>query len=275
MCVANIRAWLQNTQPVGKSKTKIDVRSYYWNSNFDGTNTRGEGTLNWKGTSNWRGSTTAGISLYGGTKGASGFSNNPNGGRGCKKDVGRSPNGRNHWSGVFNLQMSHSNYDSYIFMCNGAQHTSSTCDACAWIPCVPLPYAGGCGGRDGLCPGGTRHMWCAWCAHGVGLCAVACAVAFSVVAGAMGACVAKLAPSKKQRNVDPNCVILLLTTFRHQHEPPLVVPLRRRQIRLSKAARSLLLSAIYRSSYALHTADTKPRTPRWRQSRGQDSAEYI
>jgi len=112
--------------PVGTSKTKIDVRSYYWNSNFDGTNTRGEGTLNWKGTSNSGGSSTAGIRLYGGTKGASGFSGNPNGGRGCKKDVGRSPNGNHHWSGTFNFQMSHSNYDSYIYMCNGAQHSSST-----------------------------------------------------------------------------------------------------------------------------------------------------
>ena len=156
MCVANIRAWLQNTQPVGTSKTKIDFRSYYWNSNFDGTNTQGEGTLNWKGTMNSGGTNAAGIRCYAGTKGASGFNLSPNGGHGCKKNL----SGR--WSGTAHFYMMNYNYNTYIYTCNGAQHSSSTCDTCARVPCVPLPYPGVRGGRDGPCPSGTMHMWCAW-----------------------------------------------------------------------------------------------------------------
>ena len=79
-----MRMW----QAVGPSKTKVSFRSYYWNSNFDGTNTRGEGTLNWKGTvTGCGGNGNAGIKCYGNTKGDAGFNNNPNGGTGCKKNL--------------------------------------------------------------------------------------------------------------------------------------------------------------------------------------------
>ena len=84
-------------QNVEKSKTKFSLRSYYWNSNFDGTNTLGEGTLNWKGTSSSGGSSAAGIRLYGGTKGDSGFQNRPNGGHGCKKNLSGRWGGDLHW----------------------------------------------------------------------------------------------------------------------------------------------------------------------------------
>jgi hypothetical protein len=85
-------------QALGPSKTKVSLRSYHWNSRFDGTNTRGEGTLNWKGTAKCGGSNAAGIRCYGETKGDAGFSNNPNGGAGCKKDVGNGRwRDRLHW----------------------------------------------------------------------------------------------------------------------------------------------------------------------------------
>ena len=65
----------------------------YWNSNFDGTNTRGEGTLNWKGTTTLCGRGGAGgIACSGGTTGDPGFSNNPNRGAGCKRDMGQRGN---------------------------------------------------------------------------------------------------------------------------------------------------------------------------------------
>ena len=79
-----------------KGSTKVDFRSYYWTGKFDGSNTRGEGTLNWKGTVDTNGARRGGggINLYGSgnMRGASGFSNAPNGGNGCKKNLG-------YWSG--------------------------------------------------------------------------------------------------------------------------------------------------------------------------------
>ena len=85
-------------QPIGMSKTRIDLRSYYWNSKFDGTNALGDGTLNWKGTvTNCGGGSNAGIRCYGNTKGDSGFSINPNGGHGCKKNLSGRWSGRFHW----------------------------------------------------------------------------------------------------------------------------------------------------------------------------------
>ena len=87
-------------QSVDKSSTKVDFRSYYWDSAFDGSNTRGEGTLNWKGTVNTNAARRngAGIICYSNTKADSGYSNNPNGGAGCKKDVGnRRWRGQMHW----------------------------------------------------------------------------------------------------------------------------------------------------------------------------------
>jgi len=105
--------------PVGPSKTKVSFRSYYWNSDFDGTNTRGEGTLNWKGTvTNCGRGSNGGIMCNGHTQGDSGFSGNPNGGAGCKKRLSTRWTGNMHW------YMSHSNYDTYVFVCAGAQHTS-------------------------------------------------------------------------------------------------------------------------------------------------------
>jgi len=89
-----MRMW----QPVGPSKTKVSFRSYYWNSDFDGTNTRGEGTLNWKGTvTNCGGGSNAGIRCYGNTQGDSGFSGNPNGGAGCRKRLSTRWTGTMHW----------------------------------------------------------------------------------------------------------------------------------------------------------------------------------
>jgi len=85
-------------QPVGPSKTTVSFRSYYWNSNFDGTNTRGEGTLNWKGTvTGCGGNGNAGIKCYGNTKGDAGFNNNPNGGHGCKKNLSGRWRGNFYW----------------------------------------------------------------------------------------------------------------------------------------------------------------------------------
>ena len=44
------------------------MRSYYWSKSFDGINTLGDGTLNWKGTTdscNTKGDMGGGINCYG------------------------------------------------------------------------------------------------------------------------------------------------------------------------------------------------------------------
>jgi len=105
---------------VGPSKTKVSIRSYYWNRKFDGVNTLGEGTLNWKGTIKCGNQQAAGIVCNGNTVGDAGFSNNPNGGAGCKKDLG---NGR--WRGQLHWYMSNTNHDTYVNFCNGGQHSSN------------------------------------------------------------------------------------------------------------------------------------------------------
>ena len=85
-------------QRVGPSKTKVSIRSYYWDRKFDGVNTLGEGTLNWKGTIKCGNQQAAGIVCNGNTVGDAGFSNNPNGGAGCKKDLGNGRwRGQLHW----------------------------------------------------------------------------------------------------------------------------------------------------------------------------------
>ena len=88
-------------QAVDKSSTKVDFRSYYWNSKFDGSNTQGDGTLNWKGTINTNGARRngGGINLYGNgnMQGDSGFGKYPNGGHGCKKNKSGRWSGNLHW----------------------------------------------------------------------------------------------------------------------------------------------------------------------------------
>jgi len=108
---------------VDKSSTKVDFRSYYWNNKFDGSNTQGDGTLNWKGTVNTNGARRngGGINLYGSEnmQGDSGFSKYTNGGYGCKK------NKSGRWSGALHWYMSNTNHDTYMMVCNGHQASSN------------------------------------------------------------------------------------------------------------------------------------------------------
>ena len=72
----------------------------------------------------WTGRPVCG-STHGGGKGINcynvyGGSTNPDGGKGCK--VNKS---RNNWSGVLHLYMSEHNTDTYMYVCNGAQHSST------------------------------------------------------------------------------------------------------------------------------------------------------
>merc|ERR1711865_1260374 len=108
-----------------ESSTKTDFHSYAIR-NFDGTNPVGNGQLNWRGRPRCGKSaphsigSNAGIKCYR-TYGESlhGFQSAPRGGTKCKQNLGR-------WGGEFHWFMSHRNTDTYVYVCNGAQHTSST-----------------------------------------------------------------------------------------------------------------------------------------------------
>lgn len=111
---------------IDESSTNSDFHSYKIN-NFDGTNPVGDGTLNWRGRPRCGTKSighnprhNAGMFCHGRPyNGASGFTGDPRGGRGCKQNLGR-------WTGEFHFFMSHHNTDTYVYICNGAQHSSST-----------------------------------------------------------------------------------------------------------------------------------------------------
>jgi len=120
-------------QSIEESSTKSDFHSYETRT-FDGVNPVGDGKLNWRGRPrcgkssnrghNWQ--HNAGFFCHGDTYGsAAGFSSRPWGGSGCKQNLGR-------WSGYFHFFMSHRNTDTYVFVCNGAQHTSSSSMSHRW-----------------------------------------------------------------------------------------------------------------------------------------------
>jgi hypothetical protein len=108
------------SQVVPESTTTTTLTSYYWDSNFNGASTgsQGEGQVNWSGNPICGIKGGAGINCYNTRSGSP--SRNPNGGRGCKSNPSR-----NRWSGELHLYMADTNYNTYSYFCNGAQHTSS------------------------------------------------------------------------------------------------------------------------------------------------------
>jgi hypothetical protein len=100
------------------------LTSYYWNSNYNGNqNAKGEGAVNWKGSPKCgKDSPTrpsgAGISCRGQYSGSP--QTNPYGGRGCNKNIGH-----DRWHGDLHYYMLETNHDTYLYFCNGAQHSSN------------------------------------------------------------------------------------------------------------------------------------------------------
>ena len=82
-----------------------------------GLKSSGNGDLNWSGNpicGQWRG---AGVACYGSRSGDP--STSPGGGHNCRVNLG------NGWNGALEYYMSTSHYDTYTYICNGAQHSSS------------------------------------------------------------------------------------------------------------------------------------------------------
>lgn len=110
-------------QQMPKSKVPTKLESYDMNYNFNGRNDQGEGSLNWYGEPECgKGSRTnpsgAGISCRGAKTGTP--SSSLRGGRGCFRN-----RGYDRWHGQLHLYMCETNHDTYMYMCNGPQHSSS------------------------------------------------------------------------------------------------------------------------------------------------------
>ena len=118
----NARWRFYRFQGMEESKTSI-VTTAYDTGNFNGRNSKGEGSINWVGeprcgrTSSTR-PTGAGISCRGAKSGSP--SSNLQGGRGCQRN-----RGHDRWHGQLHMYMCETNHDSYLYMCNGPQHSSS------------------------------------------------------------------------------------------------------------------------------------------------------
>jgi len=111
-------------QGVPKSKTKATMRAYDMNYNFDGKSRGGDGQLNWQGepccgkSNGCSNPTGAGISCYNTRSGTP--QQSPNAGRGCHRN-----RGYDRWHGPLHVYMCETNHDSYMYVCNGPQHSSS------------------------------------------------------------------------------------------------------------------------------------------------------
>ena len=89
-------------------------------TNFDGKSNVGDGKVNWEAQLNCGGKGGSGINCYGIRSYTKGYNANSRGGFGCKANPSR---GR--WSGNPHWYMFNTNHDTYVYICNGAQHSSS------------------------------------------------------------------------------------------------------------------------------------------------------
>jgi hypothetical protein len=104
-----------------ESTTTSELSSYYMDSYDGGLTSSGDGKLNWRGNVRCGQQSTghtggAGIQCQGVRSGSP--ETNPNGGSGCNVNIGRQPY-------HFNWFMCRDNYDTYVSICNGEQHSSS------------------------------------------------------------------------------------------------------------------------------------------------------
>ena len=107
-------------QGVPQSTTRSHLTSYDWPGNYDGSkNTKGDGRVNWTGQPrcgpDYAGG--AGISCRNNDNGIP--SNSLRGGRGCHRN-----RGYDRWHGTLHVYMMETNHDSYLYVCNGPQHSS-------------------------------------------------------------------------------------------------------------------------------------------------------
>lgn len=116
--------WFFSTGPwtnVKESTTETEFSSYYWPQhwNNDPTNPPGDGKLNWRGVPICGNIGGAGISCRYTHSGKP--QKNPDAGFGCEVHLGQHRNARH----PFHDMMCWSNYDTYLSVCQGEQHSSS------------------------------------------------------------------------------------------------------------------------------------------------------
>jgi len=110
-------------QQMPKSKQTLALSVYDMDYNFDGRTDQGEGRLNWSGepycgkSNGGSNPSGAGLNCYNTRTGTP--STSPYGGRGCYRN-----RGYDRWAGTLHMYMCETNHDSYMYICNGAQHSS-------------------------------------------------------------------------------------------------------------------------------------------------------
>lgn len=107
---------------VYESSTKTEMTSYKiaGTSNWNGRSAQGEGTVMWKGQANC-GQQAAGGAAGVNCNNVKGGVSSPRAGRGCKENLGHNRCGDHQ----LHVYMCQTNHDTYLYLCNGCQHSSS------------------------------------------------------------------------------------------------------------------------------------------------------
>ena len=111
-------------QGIDESTTTTTMTAYAWDNHYNGRNTAmGDGSVNWVGRAKCGNNlnsrpTGAGISCRGAYSGTP--SSSLRGGRGCHRNLGY-----DRWHGDLHAYMCETNHDTYLYMCNGPQHSSN------------------------------------------------------------------------------------------------------------------------------------------------------
>jgi hypothetical protein len=115
-----VQRWrFHRQQSIKESNPRTNIMTAYgWNNNYGGSAAaHGDGFINWRGLPKC-GHGGAGVSCNGQTSGSPQTS--PKGGRGCNKNLSY-----DRWAGNLHWYMLNTNHDTYLYVCNGAQHSSN------------------------------------------------------------------------------------------------------------------------------------------------------
>ena len=117
VCRYTARWYWHTWRNIRESTTTSELSSYAMPRHYDGSLTSvGDGKLNWRGNPICE-RNGAGINCYGSRAGSP--SRDPQGGHGCNQNLGKG------WSGQLEWYLSNTNFDTYEYICEGAQHSSS------------------------------------------------------------------------------------------------------------------------------------------------------
>ena len=100
-----------------ESTTSAELSSWAMPKEYaGGLEAVGSGKLNWRGRPACGNVGQAGINCYNVHSGSP--QTEPRGGNGCRENLGR-------WSGNMHWYMADGGWDTYVYVCNGAQHSST------------------------------------------------------------------------------------------------------------------------------------------------------